>query len=152
MDRRREAIKFCLVEASKVEMSKEESRRLHETLTFMTNLEHIGDITVSSLQPKKVRRQLSFSAKGLAEVRAFHVRVTETMRLAANVFATRNVELARRLFADRAPCSPPSTIHIDFIRDLKRIHGHLTATAYPLLEARGDLAETRLEQQNAHAV
>ena len=33
--------------------------------------------------------------------------------------------------------------------DLKRIHGHLTATAYPLLEAQGDLAESRLRQRNA---
>jgi phosphate:Na+ symporter len=29
-------------------------------------------------------------------------------------------------------------------RDLKRINGHLTTVAYPILEAAGELAETRL--------
>lgn len=86
------------------------------------------------------------------------------MRLACNVFATR--VLARRLFADRGPTRTAereaaerhfarlkegrpesiatSAIHLDIIRDLKRIHGHLTAVAYPILEGSGELAESRL--------
>ena len=38
-----------------------------------------------------------------------------------------------------------SSIHMDVIRDLKRINGHLTTVAYPILEAAGELAETRLK-------
>ncbi len=173
VDRLHEAIKLYLVEASKAPMTEEESRRLLEILTFTTNLEHIGDIidkNLVELAAKKVRRQLSFSAEGLEEIRAFHARVIETMRLAANVFATRDVGLARRLFADKSAMRTAernaaeshfvrlkdgrpesietSSIHIDIIRDLKRIHGHLTATAYPLLEAQGDLAESRLKQKS----
>ena len=34
-----------------------------------------------------------------------------------------------------------------FIRDLKRIHGHLASTAYPILEAIGELGESRLRQR-----
>ncbi len=34
---------------------------------------------------------------------------------------------------------------MDVIRDLKRINGHLTTVAYPILEAAGGLAETRLK-------
>ena len=34
---------------------------------------------------------------------------------------------------------------MDVIRDLKRINGHLTTVAYPILEAAGELAETRLK-------
>ena len=34
---------------------------------------------------------------------------------------------------------------MDVIRDLKRINGHLTSVAYPILEAAGELAETRLK-------
>jgi phosphate:Na+ symporter len=30
------------------------------------------------------------------------------------------------------------------IRDLKRINGHLASVAYPILEAAGELADTRL--------
>ncbi|MBF9231913.1 Na/Pi cotransporter family protein [Microvirga sp. BT350] len=173
VDRLHEAIKLYLVEASKAPMTEEESRRLLEILTFTTNLEHIGDIidkNLLGLAAKKVRRQLSFSAEGLEDIRAFHARVIETMRLAANVFATRDVGLARRLFADKSAMRAAernateshfvrlkdgrpesietSSIHIDIIRDLKRIHGHLTATAYPLLEAQGDLAESRLRNQS----
>jgi phosphate:Na+ symporter len=174
VDRLHEAIKLYLVEASKAPMTEEESRRLLEILTFTTNLEHIGDIidkNLAELAAKKIRKQLSFSPEGLEEIRAFHARVTETMRLSFNVFATRDVGLARRLFADKSSMRAAerdatenhfirlrggrpetletSAIHIDIIRDLKRIHGHLTATAYPLLEAEGELAETRLRRQNA---
>ena len=34
---------------------------------------------------------------------------------------------------------------MDVIRDFKRINGHLTTVAYPILEAAGELAETRLK-------
>ena len=36
-------------------------------------------------------------------------------------------------------------LHLDVIRDLKRINGHLTSVAYPILEAAGELADTRLK-------
>ena len=35
---------------------------------------------------------------------------------------------------------------MDVIRDLKRINGHLTSVAYPILEAAGELADTRLKE------
>ena len=174
VDRLHEAIKLYLVKASKAEMSDAESRRFVEILTFTTNLEHIGDIidkNLMELAAKKIRKQLSFSPEGLAEIRAFHARITDTMRLALNVFATRDMALARRLFADktstraaerdaaeshftrlrdgRPESIETSAIHLDIIRDLKRIHGHLTAVAYPILEAEGELAETRLKKRAA---
>jgi phosphate:Na+ symporter len=34
---------------------------------------------------------------------------------------------------------------MDVIRDLKRINGHITSVAYPILEAAGELADTRLK-------
>jgi phosphate:Na+ symporter len=34
---------------------------------------------------------------------------------------------------------------MDVIRDFKRINGHLTTVAYPILEAAGELADTRLK-------
>lgn len=169
VDRLYEAIKLYLVQVSRAELTAEESRRYVEVLTFTTNLEHIGDIidkNLMELATKKIRNQLAFSPEGVAEIRAFHARVEETMRLACNVFATRDVALARRLFADKGPTRTAereaaerhfarlkegrpesiatSAIHLDIIRDLKRIHGHLTAVAYPILEGSGELAESRL--------
>jgi Na+/phosphate symporter len=37
-----------------------------------------------------------------------------------------------------------SSLHLDVLRDLKRIHSHLVSVAYPLLEASGDLRDSRL--------
>src|SRR5215212_3854907 len=152
IDRLHEAIKLYLVKASKAEMSDDESRRFVEILTFTTNLEHIGDIidkNLMELAAKKIRKQVSFSPEGLSEIRAFHARIEDTMRLAFNVFATRDLGLARRLYAEktstrlfekdaaeshfsrlrsgRPESVETSAIHLDIIRDLKRIHSHLTA-------------------------
>jgi phosphate:Na+ symporter len=47
-----------------------------------------------------------------------------------------------------------SAIHLDIIRDLKRINSHLTSVGYPILEEAGELAESRLlarETGNAEA-
>ncbi|MCA0400420.1 MAG: Na/Pi cotransporter family protein [Proteobacteria bacterium] len=174
IDRLHEAIKLYLVQASKAEMSDEESRRYVEILTFTMNLEHIGDIidkNLMELAAKKVKNGYSFSPEGMAEIEAFHARVMDTMRLALNVFATRDVGLARRLIEDkivirsaerdaaanhfarlkdgRPESIETSAIHLDVIRDLKRIIGHLTSVAYPILEAEGELAETRLRVRAA---
>jgi phosphate:Na+ symporter len=150
-------------------MTEEESRRYIEILTFTTNLEHIGDIidkNLMELAAKKIRQRYTFSAEGLAEIQKLHAHVMEDMRLAFNVFATRDIVLARRLFAGktamraaessamdshyarlreaRPESIETSAIHLDVIRDLKRIHGHLTSVAYPILEATGELIDTRL--------
>jgi len=172
VDRLHEAIKLYLVQASRAEMDAEESARAVEILGFIMNLEHVGDILDKSLMElaeKRGRLGLSFSAEGLAELRAFHARIMETMRLSLNVFTTRDMGLARRLFADKsglraaerdaaqlhfsrlregvAESLETSAIHLDMVRDLKRIHGHLTSVAYPILEAAGELAESRLRER-----
>jgi phosphate:Na+ symporter len=118
------------------------------------------------LAAKKIKNRYAFSAEGTAELRAFHARVLDNLRLALNVFTTRDITLARRLVAEktamreaearaadshyarlregRPESIETSSIHMDVIRDLKRINGHLTTVAYPILEAAGELAETRL--------
>jgi phosphate:Na+ symporter len=165
-----EAIKLYLIQISRAELSEEESRRYVEVLTFTTNLEHIGDIidkNLMELAGKKIKNRYTFSAEGLGELKAFHARVLENLRLAMNVFATRDIALARRLVAEktamreaetraadshfarlrqgRMESMETSSIHMDVVRDLKRINGHVTSVAYPILEAAGELAETRLK-------
>ncbi|TCI00470.1 Na/Pi cotransporter family protein [Roseococcus sp. SYP-B2431] len=174
VDRLHEAIKLYIVQASRAEMNGEESARAVEILGFVMNLEHVGDILDKSLMElaeKRGKLGLSFSPQGLTELRAFHARIMETMRLSLNVFTTRDMGLARRLFADKsglraaerdaaqlhfsrlregvAESLETSAIHLDMIRDLKRIHGHLTSVAYPILEAAGELAESRLREREA---
>jgi len=169
VDQLYEAIKLYLVQISRNELGEDDGRRYVEILTFTTNLEHIGDIidkNLMELAAKKIKNRYAFSAEGMAELRAFHARVLENLRLALNVFTTRDITLARRLVAEKASLREAesraadshfarlregrpesietSSIHMDVIRDLKRINGHLASVAYPILEAAGELADTRL--------
>ncbi len=171
VDRLYEAIKLYLIQTSRTELGEEDGKRYIEILTFTTNLEHIGDIidkNLMELATKKIRNRYAFSPEGMAELRAFHARVLENLRLALNVFTTRDITLARRLVAEktvmreaeakaadshyarlregRTESIETSSIHMDVIRDLKRINGHLASVAYPILEAAGELADTRLKE------
>lgn len=164
-----EEIKTYLIQISKGEMSEEESRRYVEILTFTTNLEHIGDIidkNLMELASKKIKNRYDFSVEGLDEIRKLHGLVMDNMRLALNVFASRDINLARRLLAAKSAMRSAevaatenhyarlrearpesietSSIHLDVIRDLKRINGHFTSVAYPILEMSGELNENRL--------
>ena len=170
VDRLYEAIKLYLIQTSRTELGEEDGKRYIEILTFTTNLEHIGDIVdknLMELATKKIRNRYAFSPEGMAELRAFHGLVLENLRLALNVFTTRDITLARRLVAEktamreaeakaadshyarlregRMESIETSSIHMDVIRDLKRINGHLASVAYPILEAAGELADTRLK-------
>jgi phosphate:Na+ symporter len=170
VDKLYEAIKLYLIQVSRNELGEEEGRRYVEILSFTTNLEHIGDIidkNLMELAGKKIKKRYMFSSEGMAELKAIHAHVLENVRLALNVFMTRDLSLARRLVAEktvmgesetvaaeshyarlregRPESMETSSIHLDVIRDLKRINGHLASVAYPILEAAGELATTRLK-------
>ena len=176
VDRLHETIKLYLMKVSSTGLSPEDSRRFVEILTFVTNLEHIGDIidkNLMELAAKKIRNKLAFSREGLDELRQIHGRVKDNMRLAFNVFTFRDVRLARKLLQEkpllreaevysanshfarlRAGVSQSletSGIHLDIIRDLKRINSHLTSVAYPILEAAGELLDSRLRRTESDA-
>jgi phosphate:Na+ symporter len=176
VDALHEAIKLYLIRASKADMGQDDSRRYVEILTFTTNLEHIGDIidkNLMELAAKKIKKRYAFSPEGWAELQTFHGRVVGHMRLALNVFATRDVALARRLLREkttmrtaefeatdrhfarlkegRAQSIETSSIHLDVVRDLKRINSHLTSVAYPILEAAGELSQSRLRDASPAA-
>ena len=169
VDRLHEAIKLYLTRVSREELDDVEGRRYVEVLTFTTNLEHIGDIidkNLMELAHKKIRGMLVFSDAGLEEICEFHRQVVENMRLAFSVFMAGDVRMARQLLttkvllrdaeqrsaeqhlarigAGRPESIGTISLHQDIIRDLKRINNHLTSVAYPILEAAGELRETRL--------
>lgn len=169
VDRLHEAIKLYLTELSKLGLDEAESRRYVDVLTFTTNLEHIGDIidkNLMELAQKKIKNKLAFSAEGLAELTGFHRRVATNLQMACNLFMSGDPKLARQLLKEKADLREAeqqaaenhyqrirdgrtesietSSIHLDVIRDLKRINSHLTAVAYPILEQTGELTATRL--------
>lgn len=164
-----EAIKLYLTGLMRQDLDPDEAARHYEIMAFTTNLEHIGDIidkNLMELASKKIKHKLKFSPDGFSEIRAFHAMVLENLRLSANVFLTGNARLARELLnrkiqlrdaeriaieqhmerigAGRADSIMSSSLHLDVIRDLKRINSHLTAVAYPILERTGELRASRL--------
>ncbi len=172
VDKLYEAIKHYLMKISRNELHKESAQRYVEILTFTTNLEHVGDIidkNLMELAGKKIKHRYAFSAEGMADIRDFHARVVANLQLAMNVFATGDVNLARRLLGEktalrdlerraaeshfarlregRPESIETSSIHLDVVRDLKRINGHLTSVAYQILETAGELTESRLKSE-----
>ena len=164
-----EAIKLYLTRLSKEEFDAHESERCIEILSFTTNLEHVGDIidkNLMELAGKKIKERVSFSPDGQQEIRAFHERIVANLDLSMSVFMSCDLELARRLLREktairdlerryvanhfqriaegRADSIQSSSLHIDVLRDLKRINSHLTSVVYPILERAGELAESRL--------
>ncbi|MDP6405150.1 MAG: Na/Pi cotransporter family protein [Alphaproteobacteria bacterium] len=166
-----EQVKHFLIDASKRELDETQSRRYVEILGFTTNLEHIGDIidnNLMDLAAKKIKHKLSFSAPGMAEIEVLHSQVVDAMQLCFSVFMSGDAAMARRLVAgktefrgrieaaseshldrlrsERLEAIETSSLHLDVLRDLKRIHSHLVATAYPILEQTGELRSTRLKE------
>ncbi len=71
--------------------------------------------------------------------------VREARKLIAEKAQLRNAELAaaerhlERLRAGRPETLETTSLHLDVLRDLKRIHSHICSVAYPVLEAAGEM-------------
>lgn len=174
VDRLNEAIKLYLAEASRDGLDEAQSRHCQEIITFTTNLEHVGDIidrNLMELAAKKIRNRLSFSEDGIRDITALHARVSGNLQLALGVFLSGDAGAARRLIAEkdafrylereaaqnhlerlrggRVESIETSSLHLDILRDLKRIHAHIASAAYPILEAKGELRRSRLRTDEA---
>ncbi|MEQ9487794.1 MAG: Na/Pi cotransporter family protein [Alphaproteobacteria bacterium] len=164
VDNLHEAIKLFVTRITESELDTLESKRAIEILTFTTNLEHIGDIVdknLMDLASKKIKGKMSFSDEGLEELITFHERVVANFKLSLNIFVSGDISLARQLLRDKAKIRElereyvdnhyqrvgagrpesieSSSLHLDVLRDLKRINSHLTAVVYPILERAGEL-------------
>lgn len=172
VDSLHEAIKLFLTRVSRESLDEQDSRRCIDVLTFTTNLEHAGDIIDKNLMEiaaKKIKHNLKFSDQGFAEIVEIHKRVMDNLALALNVFVSGDTRLARQLLEEkvrfreleraaaeahiaRLASGQPETLatsglHLDVVRDLKRINSHFTSVAYPILDAAGVLAPTRLRRE-----
>ena len=169
VDRLHEALQSYIAAIARETLSETEASRLAEVQAFAINLEHIGDIidkNLTQLAAKRMRLKLSLSPEGLAEIDAMFARLVEHLHLAVAVFMSSDTGAARRLVAEkeqfrelervstarhfdrvregRRASIETSGLHLDVVRDLKRIEAHLAATAHPLLERHGELKPTRL--------
>jgi phosphate:Na+ symporter len=164
VDRLTEAIKLYIARLTRGSLDEREGRRAMEIVSFAINLEHVGDIidkSLCELAVKKIKRRLQFSAEGASELTAFHKRVCESLQVGFGVFMNGDVEAARRLIREKAELRgvelaagerhferlregrpesiETSSLHLDILRDLRRIHSHICSAAYPVLESAGEL-------------
>ncbi len=169
VDRLHEAIKLYVTRITRENLDAQEGQRAMEIVACAINLEHIGDIIDKNLMEsaaKKIKNRLSFSADGAAELQQFHRKITDSFKLAFTVFMSGDIKTARRLVEDKVTIREmertaaeshfarlreglmvsieTTSLHLDIIRDLKRIFSHICAIAYPVLEATGDLQPSRL--------
>jgi phosphate:Na+ symporter len=163
-----EAIKLYLTKLTRGSLDEREGHRAMEIIAFAINLEHIGDIVdknLSELATKKIRRRFQFSPEGADELLAFHKRVMDSLRIAFGIFMSGNVDEARGLLAEkvalrnfelaaterhldrlregRLETIETTSLHLDVLRDLRRIHSHICSVAYPVLDAAGQLPALR---------
>jgi phosphate:Na+ symporter len=169
-----EAIKLYVTKLTRGSLDDREGQRAMEIISFTINLEHIGDIidkNLSELATKKIKRRFQFSPEGAEELFAFHKRTMDSLRVAFGIFmsgdpnearkllvekaALRNVELAAterhldRLREGRPETIETTSLHLDVLRDLRRIHSHICSVAYPILDAVGERAVGRLSEFDA---
>ena len=168
VDRRQQEVKTYLSRLGS-HATEGERRRAITILDYVINLEHVGDIIDKGLASevrKKIGLGLRFSDEGFDELEAMFVMTQENLRMAQTVFMTRDRDMARRLMelkveirnlerqsAQRhlfrlreglAASRETSSLHLDILRDLKRVNAHVVSVAHPILDEDGLLFESRL--------
>jgi len=174
IDRLNGAIKAYLTSLDPEAMTEADHRRTAEILAFATNMENAGDVVdknLMALASKRIKRGLAFSREGQRELTDMMDRLQANLRAAAALFLTADVRAARLLAAEkeifrdmealstrqhferlrggRIETAETGALHLDVLRDLTRINGHLVAAAaYPVLEGQGELLASRLRSED----
>jgi len=177
VDRLDEAVKLYVTKLTRESLSEPDGHRAMEIISFSINLEHVGDIidkNLMELAAKKIKRGVVFSKEGTAELESFHQEVVDNLKLAFSAFMSGDVRIARQLVTEkaalratefaaaeshlarlregRAESIESSSLHLDILRDLKRIHSHICSVAYPVLERTGALQPSRLKEIDPEAL
>jgi phosphate:Na+ symporter len=160
VDRLEKAVRLYITKLTRETLSEYEARRAAEIISFAINLEHVGDIIDKNLRElaiKKIKKNANFSSEGAIEIEIFYKRVLESLKLALGVFMTGDAESARKLITEkseirlserlgtekhlirlregRSESLETSSLHVDTLRDLKRIHSHICSVAYSFSQA-----------------
>jgi phosphate:Na+ symporter len=170
LDRLNTAIKAYLISIAPQSLKPADAERLAQILAFATNLEHAGDLVdrnLLSVASRRLKRGLAFSPEGEADLVGLVDRLLANLRLAASLFVGGDEDSARLLAAEKeafraveadavaahyqrlqsgnVSTVETSSLHLDALRDLKRVNSHLIeGAAYPVLTAKGALLPTRL--------
>ena len=158
LDKLNSQIKSYLTSIDPDALSEADHRRVTEIFTFATNMEQAGDIVdrdLLGLINKTIKRGITFSPEGLGELLGMLDRLIANLTASASLFMhgdPRAAELLaaemetfsrlettalsahfERLRAGRVDTAETSALHVDALRDLKRINTHIfAASAYSL--------------------
>jgi phosphate:Na+ symporter len=152
-------IKLFLSRLGHETMSPDLAQKEIALISFIGNLENIGDIidkNLMELARKKLYQGRRFSETGEAELIEFHGMVSKNLERAIAGFAANDRSLAQEVLDQRpvvrqrerelrdshlarlrrglAESLETSEIHLDVLTNLKRISSHITALVYPILE------------------
>ncbi|MET0747362.1 MAG: Na/Pi cotransporter family protein [Rhizobium sp.] len=169
VDHLQQEVKIYLSKLGREGLDEETSRRSIIIIDYAINLEHIGDIIEKGLSEqvaKKISKGLAFSDDGFAELKSLFTMTIDNLRVAQTILVTRDFNLARqmmevkvdvrrlekqssdrhiaRLRDGRMDSLQTSSLHLDMLRDLKRINAHIVSVAHPILDESGLLIESRL--------
>mgnify|MGYP000202659825 CR=1 FL=1 len=164
------AVQTYLFDLSQQPLTPEDSRRALEITLYVSNLEHAGDVIDLNLAERiraKDREGLVFTTEERASLDNLCLIVHDNIRMATGVLASRDVEGAKRLIAQkdhfralenqvlndhfragsgsaRKASLRRSALFVDMIRDLHRVNSHIVSAGYPIVEAAGLLRQSRL--------
>lgn len=142
-------------------------RRLAAILNFNSAMKRSGDLIQRGLMRTASRMNkalLVFAPDTLTDIDALLERLIDDLRLCVAVFATGDIEAARKLAGEKeyfrereriaserrqqrvraGAAAIDGGLDLDVMRDLKAIAAELVATAYPTLEKSGMLRQSRL--------
>jgi phosphate:Na+ symporter len=152
-------IKLFLARVGREAMGTDLSRKEIGLISFIGNLENVGDIidkNLMELARKKLYQGRRFSEAGWAEIVEFHGLVAKNLEKAIAAFAANDRVLAQEVLDQRplmrqrerelreshlnrlrlglAESLDTSEIHLDVLTNLKRISSHVSALMFPILE------------------
>jgi phosphate:Na+ symporter len=164
------AIKENLIAIDAATLGSEDEQKLGRILMFSINIEQAGDLVSRGLlgiASRRIKRGVAFTKDGQEDLVRQVEALRKTLRTSVAVFLSGDTKAARDLVArkqafrkmdDDATAAhfnrlrsgsvqaiETSALHLDALRDLKRVNGHLVeAAAYPILKHRGELLPSRL--------
>ncbi|GAB5388456.1 MAG: Na/Pi cotransporter family protein [Alphaproteobacteria bacterium] len=165
------AIKLYITEIRRNPLTHSDSHRLMTTFSFVTNMEHIGDIIDRNIlvqAKRKIEEGVHFSKEGELEIMAMHDKMCANLELCISAFMSDDEELAQELIAKKKKFRrkeakamtqhldrlqegveaslETSSIHMDLLRDFRRINSHITAVAYAIVDSTSVLPVTQIKK------
>lgn len=165
VDRLERSVRLYITRLTRENLEESEARRAAEIMSFAINLEHIGDIIDKNLREiavKKIKQNANFSSEGAIEIEALYQRVLNSLRLSLTVFVTGDAVAARQLLQEKSEIRVSERVatanhlsrlregrletletmsmHVDTLRDLKRIYSHICSIAYSRRERDEEMA------------